>query len=157
MDAPVEDIHQRYGKDPRANAAEIFVQRQSGCSRGGLGHRQRNSEDGVGAQTGLIRRAVERTEQSVDAGLIFRLHAANRVKDFAPNRIDGFGHAFAAKSRTAVAQLVRFMRTGGCARRNGSPAKSTIFEPHIDFDGRVAAAVEDFPRHDLSNSCHETP
>jgi hypothetical protein len=46
------------------------------------------------------------------------------------------------------------MRAGGSAGRHGCTAHGTIFEHDIDFDGRVAPAIENLAAYDIDNSGH---
>ena len=48
-------------------AAEIAVERQPDRRGRGMGHRQRDAENGVGAELRLVRRAVEIEHELVDA------------------------------------------------------------------------------------------
>ena len=60
---------------------------------------------------------------------------------------DGFGHAFAAVALlVAIAQFPRFMLAGARAARNGRAPEAAAFEMHIDFDGRIAARIENLAR-----------
>ena len=47
-----------------------------------------------------------------------------------------------------VAQLDGFVLAGAGARRDGGAAEGAVFEDDVDFDGRVAAGVEDLPALD---------
>ncbi|MOA53710.1 hypothetical protein D3C78_1772090 [compost metagenome] len=46
------------------------------------------------------------------------------------------------------------MRAGGGAGGNGGTAHGAVFEINVDFNGRIAAAVEDFARDDIGNGSH---
>jgi hypothetical protein len=49
---------------------------------------------------------------------------------------------------------MRLMRSGRCARRDRGAAEGAVLEHHIDLDGRVTAAVQDFPADDGGDGCH---
>ena len=53
--AAVEDVHHRHRQQVRVRAAEVAEQRQLGGLGGGLGDRERDAEDRVGAEPGLVR------------------------------------------------------------------------------------------------------
>ena len=64
--------------------------------RGGLRNAQRDRQDGIGAEARFVRRAVQVDQDIVDLHLLGRVHAADRVVDFALHIGDGFAHALAA-------------------------------------------------------------
>src|SRR6185312_15972019 len=68
---------------------------------------------------------------------------------------NGLLHALAGVPLlVAVAQFDRFVRARrGAGRHRGAP-ECTILQHHIDLDGRVAAAVEDFAADDVDNGGH---
>jgi hypothetical protein len=47
------------------------------------------------------------------------------------------------------------MRAGRGAGWHGGAAVMAVFENHIDLDGRVAAAIEDFPTDDGGDGSHD--
>src|SRR4029453_10222936 len=93
--AAIEDVHHRYGKKPRRRSADITVERRALRGGRGLGNRERDSEDRVGAEPALVRRTVERDERLVDLRLRFRIHAADGIENLAIDGGDGFAHALA--------------------------------------------------------------
>ena len=46
------------------------------------------------------------------------------------------------------------MRAGRCPRRHRGAAHRSIFQHDVDFDGRVAATVENFAANDVDDGCH---
>ena len=121
-----------------------------------LGDRERHAEDGVGAEPRLVGRAVERDHGLVDLGLRLGVHAADRVENLAVDRVDRLAHALAEIARlVAVAQLDRLVRAGGGAGRNRGAAERAVLQRDVDFDGRIAAAVEDFAADDVDNGGHD--
>ena len=65
-----------------------------------------------------------------------------------------FFDALAEIALAAIAQFDGFMRAGGSARGNGGAAQAAIFEKDIDFDSRVATAIENFAADDIDNCSH---
>ena len=76
------------GSSARRGAADIAVERQAARLRRRLGDRQRDAEDGVGAEAALVGRAVERDQRLVDLDLLLGVHAADRVEDLAVDGVD---------------------------------------------------------------------
>ena len=59
---------------------------------------------------------------------------------------DGLQGAFAEVARfVAVAQFDGFVFAGGCAGGDGGAADGAVREEDVDFDGGIAAGVEDLP------------
>ena len=103
----------------------------------------------------LVGRAVEFDHGAVDGDLVFGVHAGQRVEDLAVDGGHGLGHALAEVARlVAIAQFHRLM----CARRGAGghrgPAHGAVFQHDIHFDGRVAAAIEDFAGGDVDDGGH---
>ena len=65
------------GSTRAVRAADIAVERQAGGLRRRLGDRERDAEDGVGAELRLVGRAVERDHRLVDLDLVFGLEAGD--------------------------------------------------------------------------------
>ncbi len=64
-------------------------------------------------------------------------------------------HAFAEETfLVAVAEFDGFVFAGAGAAGDGRAAGRAAFERHVNFDGGVAARVEDFARLDVLNFCH---
>ena len=155
MGAAVDDVHHRHRKHPALDAADVAVERQAGGLGGGLGHGERDAEDGVGTQPSLVRRAVEGDHRLVDRDLILGIHAADRVEDLVLHRLDGLEHALAVVAAlVAVAQLDRLVGAGRGARGHGGAAERTVLEKDIDLDGGVAAAVENLAGGDVGDRGH---
>ena len=121
----------------------------------GLGDRQRDAEDGIGAEPRLVGRAVERDHRLVDLDLRLRIHAADGVENLAVDRVDRLAHALAEIALlVAVAQLDRLVRAGRGARRHRGAAERAVLQHDVDLDGRIAAAVEDFAADDVDDGGH---
>ena len=144
--AAVEDVHQRH-RQHRVGAAreggEVGEQRHAARLRHGAGERHRDAQDGVGAESRLVRRAVELDEPAVDRGLV-GLAADERAGDLAVDVRHGAPHAAAQVARPIpVAQLDRLALAGGGARGHRRPPERAPLEDQVDLDGRIAARVED--------------
>ena len=104
----------------------------------------------------LFARAVEIDHDLVDLDLLFDRHLAERLEDLAVDGFDRLAHALAEiASLVAVAQFDRLMRAGGGARRHRGAADRAVFQHHVDFDGGIAAAVENFAADDVDDGCHD--
>ena len=145
------------GSSRADGAADIAVERRAVRDRRGLGGRERDAEDGIGAEPALVGRAVERDQRLVDLDLRLGVHAADRVENLAVDRVDRLAYALAEIALVAVAQLDRLVRPGRGARRHRSAAARAVLEHDVDLDGRVAAAVEDFAADDVDDGGHAAP
>ncbi len=158
MRAAVDDVHHRHRQQPRRRAADVTIERLPARGRGGFRDGKRNTEDRVRAEPAFVRRAVERDHRLVDLGLRLGIHAADRVEDLAGHGRDGLLHALAEIAfLVAVAQLDRLVRAGRGAARHRGAAHRAVLQHHIDLDGRVAAAVEDFAADDVDDGGHGVP
>src|SRR5262249_39867119 len=114
-------------------------------------------QNGIRAESALIRRSVERAHQRVDTDLILGVHAGDCVENFAVDVADRALHAFAAVAWTAVAQLMCFVRTGRCARRDRGTPEAAALKLDINLDRRITAAIENFARDDIDDGSHGSP
>ena len=62
--------------------------------------------------------------------------------------------ALAEIALAAVAQFDRLVRAGRGARRHRGAAHGAVFEHDVDFDGRIAAAVQNFASDDVDDGGH---
>ncbi|MCY1298882.1 hypothetical protein D9M70_483890 [compost metagenome] len=155
MGAAVDDVHHRNRKHVGVRAADVTVERQAGRFGGSLGDGQRHAEDGVGAEARLVRRAVEFDHGLVDLDLVLGIETADRFEDLAIDGFYGALDALAEVARTTIAQLDSLMRTGRGARRDRRTAEASVFQVHVDLDGRVAAAVQNFSADDVDDCSHD--
>jgi hypothetical protein len=155
MHAAIDDVHHRHRQRPRRGAADIAIERHVEGFGRCLGAGQRDAEDGVGAQPALVRGAVEIDHDLVDLHLFLDGLIAQRLEDFAVDGLDRLLHALAEITLlVAVAQLDRLMGTGGGARRHRRAADRAIFQHHIDFNGGIAPAIENFAANDVDDGGH---
>ena len=155
MHAAIDDVHHRDRQEPRRGSADIAVERL--LARGGrrLRGRERDAENGIGAEPALVGGAVEPDHDLVDLDLGLGIHAADRLEDFAIDGVDRLADPLAEIALlVAVAQLDRFMRTGRGAGGNRGAAQAAVLEHHVDLDGGIAAAVENFAADDVDDGGH---
>ena len=77
------------------------------------------------------------------------------VENFAVHGIDRLLYALAQKALAAVALFDGFVRTSGSAGRHGGTALRAVLQHHVDLNGRIAAAIENFAANDIGDSGHE--
>ena len=156
MRPAIDDVHHGHGQQVGVAAAEIAIERSLERFRRRLGHGQRYAEDGIGAEPGLVGRAVELDQRVVDAALVLGVHSGERIEDLAVDGIDGLEHAFAEVAPlVAVAQLDGFVRAGGGADRHRGAPPRPVLEDDIDLDRGIAAAVQDLAADDVDDGGHE--
>ena len=152
--AAVDHVHHRHGEDVGVGAADVAVQRHAQLVGGGLGDRQADAEDRVGAETCLVVGAVELAQQRVDDALRHRVEAVEGVGDLAVDEADGVLDTLAAVAVAAVAQLDGFVLAGRRAARHGGTPGGAGVEDDLDLDGRVAARIEDLAADDFDDLTH---
>ena len=155
MDAAIDDVHHRHRQEARRCAADIAIERQLVGGGGRLGDGERHAEDGIRPEPAFVRRAVERDHGLVDLDLRLGIHAAERLKNLAVDRLDRVAHALAEIALlVAVAQFDRLMGPRGSPRRHPGAAARAVLQHDIDLHGRIAAAVQNFPADDVDNGGH---
>ena len=138
--AAVHDVHHGHRQDVRVAAADVLIEGQPHRRRGGVGHGQRGAEDGVGAELGLVGRAVQGDQGLVDDALVGGVEAEQLLGDLVVHVVDGLVDRLAAVLLPAVAQLDGFELAGrGAGRHRGAPGGAR-FELDLDLDRGVAAA-----------------
>ena len=118
--------------------------------RGGVGAGERDAEDRVGAEIGLVGRAVEVDQRGVD-----RAWSAASSPESA-GAIVSFTFSTALRTPlppiaglVAVAQLDRLVGAGRGAGRDCRPADRAVGEDDLHLDGGVAARIEDLAGVDV--------
>ncbi len=154
MGATVEHVEHGHGQDVGVGPADVAVQRQVELVGRGPGHGQGHAEDGVGAQTALVVRAVEGHELSVDAPLIEGFPAFEEVGYLAVHCVDRPGDPLAGPLRPAVAKLHRLVGAGALARRDAGPAPGPAFERDLHLDCREAPGIKDLPARHPFDTAH---
>src|SRR5258708_22819680 len=122
-----------------------------------LGDRERNPEDGIGAEAAFVWRAIERNECLVDLGLGLGVHAADRIENLAVDGIDRPAYPLAQIPLAAVTQFDRLVRPGRGPRWYRGAALRPVFEHDVDLDRRIAAAVEDPAAADVGDGSQGAP
>ena len=133
---------------------QVAVERLLGVGRGGLGGRQGDAEQRVGAEPALVRGAVELDHRPVERALLGGAGAGQRRGDLAVDVGDRAGDALAGPALAAVAQLDRLELAGRGARGDRGEAAGAGLQRDLDLDGRVAARVEDLARVDGGDGAH---
>ncbi len=127
------------------DSAEVFIEREAQIFGRGPGGRHGDTEDGVGAELGLVFCAVEFDERAVDVDLFEGIEAADFAGDRGVDVFDGGENAFALVAfLVAIAEFDGFIFAGGGAGGDRGAAKGSVFEDDVDFDGRVTAGVKYF-------------
>ena len=107
------------------------------------------------APSRLVVRAVERVECQVELGLVLRVDARDRVGYLAVYGPHGLFDALTSPTTlVAVAELDGFVGTGRRARRNRRPPHRTVLQRDIDFNRRIASAVEDLAGVNVDDRGH---
>ena len=86
MNPAVDDVHHRHRQGAREDAADIAVERLREVGGGRLGAGEADAEDRVGAEPGLVRRAVELDQHAVERQLVLGVEAGERIEDLAVDR-----------------------------------------------------------------------
>ena len=109
MSAAAENLDFGQWNPHRAAASEIAPQRFAGSGGGRMERSHGHCNNGIGAEAGLVRRAVQFGERAVDIGLIANIFANQRRSDFVSDPGDRAGYTVAAKAIAAIAQVYGLM------------------------------------------------
>src|SRR5690606_16527558 len=158
--AAVDDVHHRHRHAVLTGGAvqvgDVRVQRHTLGLGSGLGGSQGDSQDGVGAQLGLVVGTVQLDHGAVQGSLVQRVATNQQLTDGAIDVGDGLEHALAqVTALVAVAQLQRFTGTGGGTGGRAGAAEDAAFQNHIRFNGRVTAGVQYFTTLDFNDLRHD--
>ena len=156
MRTAVDDVHHRNGERVRVGAADVAVERKTERSGSGLCDGEGHAEDGVGAELGLRGGAVKLEHEVIDTALIAGAQTDNLGSDDLVDIGNGLGNALAEVALgVAVAKLKSLVHARGCARRDCRTTERAVLKNHINFNRRITAGVNDFPRrHFLDCSVH---
>jgi hypothetical protein len=145
--APVQHVHEGHREHTRAGTAEVLVERQARIVGGRARHRQRDTEDRIGAESGLVGRAVQLQQGAIYGRLLGRVHALDLGRNGLDHVLHGAADTLAEIARrVAVAQLHRLALAGGRPGGDHGAAEGARFEPHLDLHGGIAAGIEDLAR-----------
>jgi hypothetical protein len=140
--AAVDDVQHRHGQRRGGLAAEVAVERLHRLRSRCLRDRERDTEDRVGAEPALVRRAVEVDQPPVQRGLVERVEACDLGPDLG-HVGDRPGDALAAPLRAAVTQLDRLVHTCRSPRGNGGAPERAGLELDVHLDRGIPPRVED--------------
>ncbi len=152
----IDDIHHRHGQQAGVRAADIAPERQGARFGSGAGDGEGHAENGVGAELGLVGRAVQLDHGLIDGDLVEGVHAFDFAGDQRVDVVDGVKDALAQIGLAAIAQFHRLVRAGRGAGRNGGAAEAAIVENDVDLDCGIAAAVKNLTADDVNDSRHES-
>src|SRR5699024_3406843 len=150
----VEDVHHRYGQQMGVRPADVAKERQIGRVCGRLRDSERDAEDRVGAELGLVRCTVEVDQGLVDEALLVRVVSDQCRVDVVEYAEHGLLDSFARVSGATVAQLDCLELAGRRTRRDGRPADRPVVERHLDLDGRITARIENLAGSDGFDTGH---
>ena len=155
MSAAVHNVHHRNGQRKAVDAAEITIQRKSAFFSSCACYRQGNSQNGVGAEAGLIRGAVELDHGAVNFRLLAGVVTDNFIADFVVDVGNGLKNTFAV-----IAGSIAVTKLNGFAAACGSTARDCCASDHagskndLGFNGRIAAGIQYFTTKDFNNFAH---
>ena len=141
--AAVEHVHHRDRQHARGLPAEVAPQRLALLGGGGARGGERDAEDRVRAEARLVRRAVEVDQRAIEARLVERVGAVDRLGDLAVHVRDRLRDALAAPRLPAVTQLRRLELAGRRAGGDRGAAGRARAQRELDLDRGIAARVED--------------
>lgn len=155
MRAAVEDVHQRHRQHVCVGSTQVAVERQAGRLCCGACHGQGNTQDGVGAELGLVRGAVQFQHHGIDEALVRCVHTFKLRCDDFQDSLDCLQNALALVTvLVAVAQLHCLKGTGGCTGGNASAAHGAVGQENFNLNGRVSSGIQDFACMNGFNKCH---
>ncbi len=136
-------------------ATEVAEELESGGLRSSLGDGERNTQQGIRAEAGLVGSAVEVEKGLVDGALLDGVEADDGGCNLVEHRVDGLLDALAAVAVSAVTKLDGLVLTGGCAGGNGCTGQRPVVQCDLDLNRGVATGIEDLASSDLLNDGHE--
>ncbi len=141
--AAVDDVHHRCRQAVCSHASQIPKQGEVTGPGRRVGTGQRTGQNRVGSEIRLVFGAVGVEHHPVDRDLIGDVQVEQRVGDVFVDIGDRLGDPFAEVDRSCRRHAVRGphaprARTAG----NGRTADGAVFQFHVDFDRRIAAAVQ---------------
>ena len=154
--AAVDHVEARHGHDQLLVARQVgkvTVERHALGLSAALGGRERDAEDGVGAEDALVRRAVHVDHRLVNGCLVSHIHADELRGNFIVDIGDGGEDTLAHEAVAAVAQLDGLVGAGRRARGHRRTRHHTTCN-QVNFDSRVAARVVDLACLDALDGAH---
>jgi hypothetical protein len=140
--AAVDDIHHRHRHRVRA-LAERTVQTPALRVGHRMGIRQRDRQQGIGAETALVVGTVKRNHGVIDACLVGCVHAEQGVTQCAVDVRHGLAHTLAeVTARILVTQFDGLAGAGRGTGGYGGAAHGAAGKRDLGLDGRVAARID---------------
>ncbi len=139
MGAAVDHVEHGHRQSAGLLSAEVPVQRHL-VGRGlGPGRGQGHAENGVGAQSALVRSAVQVDHGLVQLALVSGIQPHDPPRQAAFDVTRGAQHALAHEAVAPVPQLDGFVLPGGRPGRHGGPALGSVGQRHLHLDGGMPA------------------
>ena len=127
------------------DAADIAVQRQTKGVGSSFGNCQAGSQDGIGAQFGFVGGAIQVKHRHIEGFLFNCILTHQGFGNLVIDILNGFENAFAEIAGfIAIAHFQGFMGAGGCPGGHGCPAPAAISQDDFNFNGRIAAGIQNF-------------
>ena len=153
--AAVDDVHHRHRQHVGVRATDVAVERQIRRAGRRVRDGERDAEDRVGADLGLVVGAVQVEHRLVDQPLLAGVVAQQLRAELVEHAEDGLGHALAAVAGLVpVTQLDGLEGAGGGARRHCRATLRAVVQDDLDLYRGIAAGVEDLAGTDELNTCH---
>ena len=146
MRAAAKDLDLRQRNDRLSLAQEMAPERQAAACGRGMKDAERNGGQRVSAEPRLVRRPVEGDELGVDRGLVERVEADQRGRDFSCDPGKRILHVETAEALASIALVDRLAAPARGAGRRNAPPRRAVAERDFRFDGRAAARIPDAPR-----------
>ena len=155
MGATVDDVHHRHRQHVGVRATDVAVEREIGRAGRRVRDGERDAQDRVRADLGLVVGAVQVEHRLVDQPLLAGVVAQQLRAELVEHAEDGLGHALAAVAALVpVTQLDGLEGAGGGARRHCRATLRTVVQDDLDLYRGIAAGVEDLAGTDELNTCH---
>ena len=140
--AAVDDVHHWYRHGILASStvqfSNVLVQWDALGSSGSLGSSQRDSQNSVGTELGLVFSAVQVDHQGVQATLVSSVETDQGFTDRTIDVGNGLQNAFAhVTGLVAVTKFQSFAGASGGTGWGAGTADMTAFQDHISFNSWV--------------------
>jgi hypothetical protein len=116
---------------------------------------ERDSEDGVGADLGLVVRAIEVQHCLVHQSLFACLVPDELRPELVDHAQYSLANALSSVASITVPQLDRLEGARRRTRGNSGPTLRAVIQDDFDLDGRVAAGIQNLSRAYELNTRHE--
>ncbi|CAM5376425.1 hypothetical protein SBADM41S_01019 [Streptomyces badius] len=155
--AAVQDVHHRNGQQVRVRAAQVAEERQVGRLGGGVRDGQRDAEDGVRAERGLVLGGVQVEHRLVDEALLGGVVPDQLRADLLDDGVGRPSRRPCPGSGWGHRREARWPRTHRWRRRTGTAARPVLLfsSRPTSTDRGVPPGVEDFPCYDDVDGRHE--